>query len=190
MSTKTTFLAAAILASLPFAAGAEETITDLKLEAGGLIKNYATTLQAALKGALEASGPVGGISFCHEQAPLIAADISRRSGWSVGRTSLKVRNVASTASAYDMKAMEEFTARIAQGEAVSELTKAEVVDEDGAKVFHFVKAIPTGEVCLTCHGEAVKPEIKAKLDELYPGDKATGFKVGDMRGVFTLSKRL
>ncbi|MGO9473894.1 MAG: DUF3365 domain-containing protein [Rhodomicrobium sp.] len=30
--------------------------------------------------------------------------------------------------------------------------------------------------------------MKAKLAELYPNDQAIGFKVGDIRGAFTLSK--
>jgi hypothetical protein len=32
--------------------------------------------------------------------------------------------------------------------------------------------------------------VKAKLAELYPKDRATGFKEGDIRGAFTLTKTL
>jgi hypothetical protein len=53
-----------------------------------------------------------------------------------------------------------------------------------------MKAIPTAELCLTCHGEALDPELQATLDELYPADKARGFKEGDIRGAFTLSRPL
>ncbi len=58
-------------------------------------------------------------------------------------------------------------------------------------MFRMVKAIPTGEICLVCHGGAeVKPEVEARLAELYPDDRARGFGPGEMRGVFTLSKLL
>lgn len=182
-------LIAAATQTISHIAFATESTIDLKDQAEALVKKYSMSLQTALKGALEISGPVGAISFCHDQAPPIAAGISR-DGWTVGRTSQKARNASSTPNDYELKVMEEFSARIAKGEAVIDMTKAEIVEEAGGSVFHLVKAIPTGEVCLTCHGANIKPEVKAKLDELYPGDKATGFNLGDMRGVFTLTKRL
>ena len=51
-----------------------------------------------------------------------------------------------------------------------------------------MKAIPTQALCLNCHGELMSTPVKAKIKQLYPGDKATGFKVGDIRGAFTLFK--
>jgi hypothetical protein len=67
---------------------------------------------------------------------------------------------------------------------------AEVVEKDGSKQFRFMKAIPTGEVCLACHGSSIAPAIAATLDEAYPDDQARGYKLGDVRGAFTLSKPL
>jgi hypothetical protein len=53
-----------------------------------------------------------------------------------------------------------------------------------------MKAIPTGAVCLTCHGTEVKPEVLTKIKELYPNDKATGYQEGDIRGAFVAVKNL
>ena len=47
-----------------------------------------------------------------------------------------------------------------------------------------MKAIPTGEVCLTCHGSNIKASLQIRINELYPDDKAYGFKIGDIRGAF------
>lgn len=58
------------------------------------------------------------------------------------------------------------------------------------QVVSFVKAIPTGKVCLTRHGDNIAPELKQKISALYPRDQATGFREGDMLGVFTLNKVL
>ena len=44
--------------------------------------------------------------------------------------------------------------------------------------------------CVTCHGETIAPSIAAKIDELYPADKATGFREGDLRGAFVVTKTL
>ena len=53
-----------------------------------------------------------------------------------------------------------------------------------------MKAIPTADLCLACHGESINPDIAAAIDEAYPEDQARGFKSGDIRGAFSLSKPL
>jgi hypothetical protein len=53
-----------------------------------------------------------------------------------------------------------------------------------------MKAIPTGEVCQTCHGVEIAPPVSAKIRELYPQDQAIGFKTGDLRGAFTITQSL
>ncbi|MGE5504717.1 MAG: DUF3365 domain-containing protein [Actinomycetota bacterium] len=174
--------ALALLTPLP--AAADEAA--LKAEAAAILKDYAGGLQAALKGAMESGGPVAAIGACSEKSPQLASEAAAKSGWSVGRTSLKPRNQHSAPTAYETKVMGEFQARLAAGEPMDTLVKAETVDG----VFHFVKAIPTAELCLNCHGSELKPEVSAKLKELYPADAATGFSVGQMRGVFTLSKKM
>jgi hypothetical protein len=67
---------------------------------------------------------------------------------------------------------------------------AERVEANGTKTFRFMKAIPTAELCLACHGKDLAPEVAAEIAESYPDDQATGFALGDIRGAFTLSKPL
>jgi hypothetical protein len=49
-----------------------------------------------------------------------------------------------------------------------------------------IAPIPTQPLCLTCHGDPAtfSPELKEALAVHYPNDQATGFKAGDLRGVF------
>jgi hypothetical protein len=162
---------------------------ELKAKAAELVKAYAGKLNAALNSAIQAGGAEGALEVCNTQAPVIAAEMSRSSGWSVARTSLKPRNAASAPDDDERRIMESFDARIARGEKAADLTSAEIVEQNG-KVFRFVKAIPTGPVCLTCHGDNVAPDLKRKITALYPQDQATGYKEGDMRGVFSLKKAL
>jgi hypothetical protein len=44
--------------------------------------------------------------------------------------------------------------------------------------------------CLMCHGDNIDPATAAKLDELYPQDQARGYTAGQVRGAFTLKKKL
>ncbi len=180
-------LAAALL--LPAAASAADT-DALKAEAIAKIKTFASTLVGELKGAMKAGGPVNAISVCNEKAPAIAANLSGDDGWQVGRTSLKVRNPGNAPDPWELAVLKRFEARKAAGEDPAKLAYAEIVEENGEKVFRFMKAIPTKKVCLNCHGSKLAPEVAARLDALYPEDKARGFKVGDIRGAFTLSKTI
>jgi cytochrome c553 len=112
----------------------------------------------------------------------------KESGWEVGRTSLKVRNQDNAPDAWEEAVLKEFESRKAAGEDPMKLIKAEIVQEEGRQFFRMMKAIPTAKACTKCHGEAIAEPVAAKLDELYPSDKARGYKEGDLRGAFTLKK--
>lgn len=174
---------------LSAAAMAEAPANPHAEEAKAIIKQFATTLQGELQAAIKAGGPVNAINVCQERAPAIARDLSAKSGWEVGRTSLKLRNPGLNApDAWENGALLGMEARKAAGADVQTLAIAEVVDGAEGKRFRFMKAIPTAEVCLTCHGKDINPEVVEALDKAYPEDQARGFNVGDIRGAFTLSK--
>lgn len=169
--------------AMPTAQAAD--LEALKGEAMGVMKGFGGELKAALGAGMGAGGPVVAIGACNDKAPGIAKTNSAN-GWTVGRTSLKLRNAGNEPDAWELKTLNEFEARKAAGENPGKIAKAEVVDGE----FRFMKAIPTAGLCLHCHGAELKPEVAAKLDEMYPSDKARGFNVGDIRGAFTLRKSL
>ncbi|MBK5954773.1 cytochrome C [Rhodospirillum rubrum] len=170
-------------------ARAEDPAASLKTEAAGLVKTYSTTLLTALQDALDSGGPVLAIEACHAQAGPIAADLAAHSGWSIKRTSLKLRNPASAPDAFERETLAAFEDRLGKGEAIADLTRTAIVKgPDGRETFRFAKAIPLGQACTTCHGVALTPEVTAKLHDLYPEDQAVGFKPGDLRGIFSLSR--
>ncbi len=180
-----------LISALGAGAATAQDKAALVEEGKTLIQQFGGTLKAELQAAIKQQGPVHAIEVCNTRAPEIAARISDDSGWSVGRSSHRLRNPANAPDAYTAAAIEEFLKRQEAGEKPDTLVKAEIVEEDGHKVFRMVKAIPTGAVCLTCHGgDQVKPEVEAALARLYPQDQARGFRSGEMRGVFTLSRRL
>ncbi|MCG6898232.1 MAG: DUF3365 domain-containing protein [Thiocapsa sp.] len=170
---------------------AETATEDDLAEAKAIVQEFATTLQGELQAAIKEGGPTNAIAVCQDRAPAIAADLSERSGWQVGRTSLKTRNVAENSpDAWEAEVLARFDARRAAGEDVQPMAYAEIVGTDGGRMFRFMKAIPTAEVCLACHGSAITDEVAAALDERYPDDMARGYSLGDVRGAFSLSKPL
>lgn len=39
-------------------------------------------------------------------------------------------------------------------------------------------------LCLTRHGESLAEDVAGEINRLYPIDRAVGFSVGELRGVF------
>ena len=44
-------------------------------------------------------------------------------------------------------------------------------------------------MCLQCHGQSIAPDVREKLSGLYPEDKATGYREGDIRGAFVVTRQ-
>jgi hypothetical protein len=160
------------------------------VEARGIVKQFFGALKGELQGAMKQGGPVAAVGFCNVRAPQISSQVSYDVGWDVARTSLKLRNPKNAPDAWEMAVLERFEARKAAGEALQSMEYAEIVESDGQKVFRYMKAIPTTELCLPCHGSEIPAKVATQLDRLYPNDAARGFKEGDIRGAFTLSKNL
>jgi Protein of unknown function (DUF3365) len=151
---------------------------------------FMKTLKGELMQAMQAGGPVNAVGVCKLRAPAIAAELGALRGWEVGRTSLKPRNLANAPDEWERAGLERFEQRKQAGEDTAQLEYYEVVEQAGQPVFRYLKAIPTAELCLTCHGEKIDPAVAARLDELYPKDQARGYRVGDIRGAFTFIEPL
>ncbi|MGD9669603.1 MAG: DUF3365 domain-containing protein [Hyphomicrobiaceae bacterium] len=155
------------------------------------VKGLGEGLKEKLVGAMKAGGPVAALDVCKVDAPKVTAERSSASGMDVGRTALKVRNPGNAPDDFEKRVMEKFVADLKSGADAMKLDHAEVVEQDGKKVFRYMKPIMTaGTPCLACHGSELAPEVSAKIKDLYPADQATGFAAGDMRGAFTVKKML
>lgn len=154
------------------------------------IQTFASTLQGHLMEAMQQGGPTKAIDVCRQRAPEIAADLSAETGWTVGRTSLKLRNPDNAPDEWERAVLEEFDARRAEGVPAAELSRFEIVEDGDERVFRFMRAIPTAGLCLSCHGSQLSGEIQHALERFYPADEATGYVDGDVRGAFTIIQRM
>nr|VFJ97175.1 MAG: Protein of unknown function (DUF3365) [Candidatus Kentron sp. H]VFJ97540.1 MAG: Protein of unknown function (DUF3365) [Candidatus Kentron sp. H]VFK03209.1 MAG: Protein of unknown function (DUF3365) [Candidatus Kentron sp. H] len=158
-----------------------------------IVKEVFTTLKGELEKALDAGGPASAIPVCKEKVPEIGKTFKEKyPGWSIRRTTLNTRNPVNAPDEWERKALERFEARKAAGEDPKMMEYSEFVARDGAKdsakVFRYMKAIPTQEVCTLCHGSSLMPDVVAKLEALYPEDTARGFELGDIRGAFSITQ--
>ncbi len=172
--------------ALPLAAA--ENQKDL-MQSRQQIQKLGKGLKKELVTAMKANGPVHAIGVCNLKAPMISASVSA-DDLDVARTSLKIRNEKNAPDVWELKVLKQFEKRKASGENIAKMDYYEVVDQKGVSKFRYMKAIGTDKVCLNCHGSDLKPKIAEKLDDLYPLDQARGFKIGDIRGAFTVSKTI
>ena len=156
-------------------------------------KTLATQLGGKLKAEMAANGPEAAIGVCKKIAPQIAADLSKQTGWKVGRVGTRVRNPESgTPDAWNAKALAVFSERMKQGEKPDAMELAEVVTEPSGAYLRYAKAIAVQPMCLTCHGSPkdIPAGVKARLQAEYPMDKATGYSVGELRGAIVVKRPL
>lgn len=159
-------------------------------EARGLAATVPANLLKVLTAELDRGGPAGAIEVCRDKAPEMARAASQRSGWNVRRASLRNRNPKGVPDAWERAALERFDAQAAAGVPGPTLETYQVISEDGKPFFRYAKALPTQPLCVQCHGPADKltEPVKAKLQALYPNDRATGYQSGQIRGALFLKK--
>lgn len=153
------------------------------------IQTFGSTLQAHLMTAMQEGGPLQAIEVCQQVAPDIAAEISEATGWSVGRTSLRLRNPDNAPDEWERTVLQDFERLQQAGQPAAELTRHEVLEQNGETVFRYMRAVPTAGLCLSCHGET-SGDIQHALERLYPADEATGYNEGEVRGAFTVIQRM
>ena len=177
--------AAAIAAAPGFAAD-----DPLLAEARGVASGIPPKLLTVLQEEIQKGGAEGAIGVCREKAPAMAKAASEQTGWAIRRVSLKNRNPKAVPDAWEEAVLKDFDKRVATGEKPTSLEKGEVVTLDGKKVYRYMKALPTQDLCLQCHGtpDRISPAVQAKLKDLYPNDKAVGYAPAEIRGAITLKK--
>ncbi len=130
-------------------------------------------LFAELTSSMAEDGPAKSIEVCKSRAPELARAVSEESGVQIGRTSFQLRNPENRPPNWAVDFVQD---RIAEPQHVA-------LPDDGLGV---LLPIPLKDTCLQCHGndEQILPEVKDAILALYPGDAATDFAEGDLRGYF------
>ena len=179
-----------LLAALPaLAQDVAALTTDTKQTVLPVVPKVVNAMQEAVA----AKGVAGAIPVCKELAPALIREKRAETGWGIRRVSLKARNPErGTPDLWEARQLADFDIRAANGDKPETLEKSEIVTIDGKQVFRYMKALPVSEVCLKCHGpaDALDAGLKAELASSYPHDRATGYRVGEVRGALTVKRPL
>ena len=165
-----------------------DLLSQSRATSQGMLKELGQKLQSAMAD----GGAVNAIGVCNTQAPEIAGRVSAQNQVKLSRVGTRARNpVMGVPNDWQAKALAQFDAGLARGDKPADMEFSEiVVKPDGSKEFHFAKPIVMQPMCVACHGSSdqISPEVKAKLSELYPNDKAVNYQPGQLRGAVVLSR--
>lgn len=144
-----------------------------------------TGLLQRLTAALSSGGPARAIDVCALEALPLTDSIAAAAGNGIAlkRTSTRVRNPLNAPDALESEALQWFEDEKAAGRSPTRL-----VQSDGAD-YRYYAPLRIARPCLACHGpgEAMSDEVRRALHSRYPGDRATGYAEGDLRGVIRVS---
>ncbi|WP_439547145.1 Tll0287-like domain-containing protein [Sandarakinorhabdus sp.] len=179
-----------LIALLPLLALAGAAPAPTEVGAADVSRALALKFQQELGGALQSAikeqGTAGAVTACNSIAPAVAQRITEQSGASVRRTALRTRNPGAAPDAHERAAMAELA--VAPVDAAGQFAERSGWTGSGPdRRYRYVRAIPTAPMCLSCHGSAIAPDVAAAIAAAYPGDTATGFAPGQMRGAFSIS---
>ncbi len=159
-------------------APASEAEQQAVAQARAAAQHLGQTLRGRLMAAM-AEGPEAAVRVCADEAQALTAQAAAERGARVGRTSSRLRNPANQGPEWPRAWLAH------QGERpAAQVTPSTGIAEGDPAAARFVAPIAIEGPCLLCHGpaEGIPQDVQAILRERYPGDRATGYRVGDLRG--------
>jgi len=147
------------------------------------------TLGKNMKKNMKAGGPMKALDFCSNEAYALTEKVNTTlpKNVSVKRISTNYRSPANKPSTDELKVLKTFE-DMKENNIVLPNKLVQKVDEH---TYKFYKPLTIQkQVCLKCHGDIKDVELRREIEKRYPLDKATGYKMGDLRGavVVTIKK--
>ena len=149
--------------------------------------HFMKELKGELLSAINKGGPANAISVCSTSVIPITSKIAEWDKYNVEikRTSFKFRNPDNAPDRREASVLMAFEKTASENP--KELVPQVEFSSESPEVFYF-KPMKVGGLCINCHGSEnnLSPEVRQKLNELYPEDKATGYIPGDFRGMIRI----
>ena len=156
------------------------------------MRTTANDFMKELKGVLiqqmQTGGIVQAVSVCSDTAQLLTNKFGVERGVFIKRVSLKNRNKNNFPDDVEKRALNKFELLKQNNELDGETEFAEITTDGNYKYLRYLKPIILQAECLNCHGnqENMMPDVKDLIAQNYPADRATGYKVGDLRGAVSI----
>jgi len=149
-----------------------------------IAKTTFKTFKSKIKEVGQKDGLTAVVDFCHDNASKLTDSIGKAHNVVIKRTSHKLRNPKNKPNAEEKAILDQYLQLQKENQELRP-----IVQKDKEGYVHFYGPIKIKKACLQCHGEPVKdiPEpILEKIKENYPEDQATGFQLGELRGIWDI----
>ena len=133
-----------------------------------------------LKKAMAEGGIDHAVNYCNANASHLMDSLGTHYSANIKRTSNKLRNPKNTSTTAEKMVINNYLNGTKKGPVVNILP-------NGNKIFY--AAIKMKPLCVSCHGtvgETVSKKNYQNISNLYPNDKAIGYKEGDFRGIWSI----
>jgi len=143
------------------------------------------TLGKNMKKQMKSGGVMKALDFCANEAYTITEDVNKKlkKGVSVKRISTNYRSPANKPTADELKVLDLLNQMNQEKIVMHKIVQK--VDEHTYK--YYKPLIIKKQVCLKCHGDVKNIDLKRAIAAKYPLDKATGYKMGDLRGAIVVT---
>ncbi|MCU0388703.1 MAG: DUF3365 domain-containing protein [Chitinophagaceae bacterium] len=161
-----------------------DVVPDYMAMGDSISKKTFEALSEALKAKIAAEGFPAAISYCNTEAKTLT-DTYASGSITIKRTSLKPRNPSNEPDEMEKKILENYQSAKENGDTLTPFLKTYV-----SEYTHYFKPILLQPMCMGCHGDPQKDiatETLKAIKEKYPNDKATGYKTGDVRGLWHIT---
>ncbi len=141
-------------------------------------------LSTKLKGVMGKQGVSEAIQYCSLTAHPLTDSLSAMYDCTIRRATLQTRNPINQANDYESAILEDWASDLKDGKEITA-----VVQEITPDTVMYYAPIRIQPLCLNCHGQVgqeITPENFALLQTLYPDDRATGYALGDLRGMWSI----
>jgi len=136
-----------------------------------------------LMGAIKSEGAPHAVDFCNTRAYPLTDSMAKEYNVSIKRVSDKPRNPNNVANEAEIEFINVLHERIANGEELG----SKMSEINGKIVGYY--PIQTNAMCMQCHGtpdKDIEKLTKNTIKEKYPNDKAIGYGVNEIRGIWVV----
>ncbi len=149
-------------------------------KADQIVESSAKTLASTLIEAIEKKGVEAAIYHCNHRALPLTDSLSAVHNASIKRTSLRYRNVQNRPTGLEEEILAQFEQLL-----LNDQSAVPIIQEHNGEIFYFSPII-MHSMCSNCHGRVEEISSYNLIKELYPADLATGYAVGDLRGMWSI----
>ena len=164
----------------------QDEMLELALERGNIIAaETQKTLGSNLKKAVTEGGVQNALNFCNLNAYPLVDSLEQKFNAEIKRASHKTRNPGDTPTRFEADMIAKYESIMAAGNTGDAMVN--LVNDN--EIIYTKPIVVENALCLNCHGTPGTDILTENYDlikRLYPEDKAINYKIGDLRGIWSI----